>query len=244
MPTIIDIAIGIIALIAAITGLVKGFTKQFVKGFCSLVSFFGALALAILLTPLIQQTEFFKNFSMTATGWFTADYFSTPVHSIEELNAVLGQSFLKILESVSDRIYTNTMLPGEMTTLGQYFGHVCATLIVGFVIWLLLLLIIKLALFGVQKLLTKLSQLPVLRTLDKIFGLVWSLGVTYLFVVCIGITAVEIVIVKFLPNQIDTFLRPLIENTFVFKVLHETNLVGSYIADLLGIDLLSLAALA
>ena len=105
------------------------------------------------------------------------------------------------------------------------------------------MLIIKLIFFGIGKLLQKLSKLPVLHTLDKIFGGLWSVGITYLIVVSLLLTAIEAVILKWIPNFQET-LAAILQDSYVFKFLHNTNVIGSYIAQLLGVDLLIIAPIA
>ena len=82
----------------------------------------------------------------------------------------------------------------------------------------------------------KLAKLPVLHTLDKIFGGLWSVGITYLIAVCLLLTVIEIVILKWIPDFQPT-LAQLAQDSHIFKLLHNTNVIGSYLADLFGVDL-------
>ncbi len=132
------------------------------------------------------------------------------------------------------------MQANEMTTLGMYFGDLVARLIVGFILWIILLLLIKLIFLGIRKLLGKLAKLPVLHTLDKIFGGLWSVGITYLIAVCLLLTVIEIAILKLLPDFQPT-LAQLAQDSHIFKFLHNTNVIGAYLADLFGVDLVMTA---
>lgn len=235
MALYVDIGIGAIALIALIVGIVKGFSKQFTKGLCGFIAFVGSIGLTILIMPFIQKADAFKSFAGVAEKWFTQDYFTTTINSLEDLNAALSQGFLRILAGLSDRIYP-AMQDNGMTTLGAYFGDMAARLIVGFILWILLLLLIKLIFLGIRKLLVKMAKLPVLHTLDKIFGGIWAVGIAYLIVVCLILTVAEIAVLKWMPDFQPT-LAQLVQDSHIFKFLHNTNVIGSYLAQLFGVDL-------
>lgn len=238
MPTYVDIGISAIFVIALVIGAIRGFTKQFFKGICRLIGLVGAVGLTMIIVPALHKAGTLNGFAATATNWFSGEEFITTITSEEDLLTVLSGGFLKILSSLSPRIWA-TMSANEMTTLGQYFGDMCARFIVGFVVWIVLLLIIKLIFFGIRKLFEKLSTLPVLRTLDKIFGGVWSLLIAYVILISFIATAAEIVIIKFVPSFQAT-LEDIVNNSTVFQVLHDTNIIGSYVARLLGVDLATL----
>ena len=242
MHLYVDIAISAILAIAIIVGIIRGFTKQFVGGFCWFIGLVGSIGLTLLIVPALVKDGILNSFSGMAAGWFSGEEFTAQITTQEELLSALSSSgFLRILttESISGRIWA-TMSQSQMTTLGAYFGSICAKFIAGFVIWLVLLLIFKLLFWGVRKGMEKLSKLPVLRTLDRIFGAIWSLAIAYVIIVVFITTAVEIVIVKWLPNMQETLLA-IVSNSSVFQLLHDTNVIGTYLARLLNVDLASLA---
>ncbi|MDE7454419.1 MAG: CvpA family protein, partial [Clostridia bacterium] len=127
---------------------------------------------------------------------------------------------------------------------GMYVGNLCANLIVGVVVWIALLLIIKLIFWIIKKLLLKLAKLPVLRVFDRIFGALWSLVIAYVIVVCIVLTVAEIVIIKFGGEGLQNTMIQIVNESTVFKFIHDTNLIGEYIANLFNIDLSSLSVYA
>lgn len=242
MPLYVDIGISAILLIALIVGIIKGFAKQFTGGFCGLIGLIGAIGLTLLIMPALVNGGTLNGLANAAAGWFSGEAFTVTIESYDDLIATLSSSgFLSILttENISARIWS-TMTQAQMTTLGAYFGSICAKFIAGFVIWLVLLLIFKLIFWGVKKGLQKLATLPVLRTLDRIFGAIWSLAIGYVIIVVFILTAVEIVVVKWMPNMQET-LKNIVENSTVFQVLHDTNVIGAYIARLFNVDLASMA---
>lgn len=243
MALYVDIGIGAILLIAIIVGLIKGFAKQFTKGLCGFIGFVGAIALTIIIIPALHKAGTLNGFAGSAAGWFSGEEFVATISTQEDLiNTLNSSGFLSILtnENISGRIWS-TMSEAGMSTLGQYFGDVCARLISGVILWIVLLIIIKFIFLGIRKGFEKLSTLPVLRTLDRIFGVLWSAAIAYIVLVIFIITAVEIVTVKWLPENIQETLTTIVNDSTVFKALHDTNIVGAYIARLLGVDLATLS---
>lgn len=242
MSVYVDIGIGAILVIALIVGFIKGFAKQFTKGLCGFIGLVGAIGLTIIIIPALHNAGTLGGFSAAAAGWFTDETFTVTITDKDTLISTLNSSaYLGILanENVSARIWS-TMTEAEMTTLGQYFGDICARLISGVVLWIVLLIIIKFIFLAIRKGLEKLSALPVLHTLDKIFGVFWSAAIAYIILVVFIITAVEIVTVKWLPANIQETMRSIVDTSTVFKALHDTNIIGAYVAKLMGVDLATL----
>lgn len=246
MHLYIDIGIAAIFVIALIIGIIRGFTKQFIGPVCGLIVFVGSIGLTLLIVPALVDAGILNGFSNSATGWFSGEAFTTAVSSKDDLTTVLMSSgFLSILssENIVTRIWA-TMSAAQMPTLGTYFGSVCARLITGVVIWIILLLVLKLIFWGVRKGFEKLSKLPVLHTLDKIFGGIWAIVIAYVIIVVFVCTAAEIVVVKFLaPEQKEAF-RSILNNSAVYQTLHDTNVIGAYIARLFNVDLTTLTPIA
>lgn len=239
MATYADIAVSVIFVLAILIGVIRGFARQFSKGLCGLIGLVISAGLTVLILPAVHAAGMLNGLAGTATGWFTGEQFTASVASHEQLLEVLSSGILSILSGLAPRIWS-TMESAQMTTLGAYFGDMCARLIVGVAIWIVLLLLIKLVFFGIRKLLKKLASLPVLHTLDKIFGAIWSFAIAYIIVVCIIITAAEIVIIKWLPN-FQPMLDEIVNQSKVFQFVHGTNIFGSYIAQMLGVDLATLS---
>lgn len=243
MHLYVDIAIAAIFVISLIIGVIKGFVKQFTSGFCGLIGLIGSIGLTLIIVPALASSGTLNGFANTAAGWFSGEPFVAPIASHDDLISTLSSSgFLSILttESISGRIWA-TMSQSQMDTLGAYFGSICARLIVGIIVWIVLLLIFKLIFFFIKKGLTKLASLPVLRTLDRIFGAIWSLLITYVIIVVFIVTAVEIIAVKWLPGDILETVRGIVNNSTVLQILHDTNVIGAYLARLLNVDLATLA---
>lgn len=237
MAIYVDIGISVIFVIAVLVGAIKGFAKQFNKVFCGFLGLIGAIALTVLIVPALQKAGLINSFSSVATNWFKKESFTTVIASHEELTDVMSSGSLKILSKLSSRIWFS-MQTYQMGTLGEYFGDLCARVISGVVIWIALLLLFKLVFWAIRFLLKKLSKLPVLRTLDKIFGALWGLVIAVV-VMFVLITTFEIVIIKWMPNAID--LQSLVNDSAVYQFLHEINVAGAQLAKMMGIDLAALS---
>lgn len=240
MYVAVDIGIGAVILIAAIAGVIRGFHKQFTKGVCSFFAFFAAIAVAALLLPVFRGMNFYLNFQNTATGWFSADFFVTSVTSAEELRVLLENSAISVLSGISEQLFSYMQI-AQVDTLGRFFGNAIVNVVSAFVLWLAFYLIIKFALYGLRALITKGATLPVLKTIDKIFGFIWAEALAYLVVVSLLLTVVEIVVLRFANGYID-LLRDMLVNCKLLNVAHNINVIGSAIANALGIDLTILTA--
>ena len=234
--TFIDVGFGVILLIAVIVGLAVGFSRQFSRPMCGLIAIFGAIGLTVVLYTLISPLDFYLGLEEKATGWFGAEFYSQEASDVDSLAAILSGGYLRILTSSAEQIWER-MVTAEVSTLGAYFGKLAIKVISEFVIWLVLYLAIKYLLLGIKYLMTKISRVVVFKSVDRIFGLVWSLAITYIAVVSITLTVGELVLNKFVTDIADIMSQYLAETTLA-KFFHNTNVVGSFISDLLGWPLL------
>ena len=235
--TFIDIGFAVIILIAVCVGLAEGFSRQFSRPLCGLIAIFGAIGLTAFLYPLVAQFGFYGGLEEKATAIFTADFYTQQASDADSLAAILSGGYLRILSNLSEMIWGNMQAMG-VTTLGTYFGKLLIKVAAEFLIWLVLYLAIKYLLFGIKYLMTKIARVVVFKSIDRIFGLVWSLAVTYIIVISIVLTTGELVLGKFLPD-LATTAADYISQTSLAYFFHSSNVVGSFIADMLGWSLLA-----
>lgn len=238
LETFIDVGFGAIILITAIVGLAVGFSRQFSRPLVVLIAIFGAIGLTAVVYTLISPLSFYGGLEEKATGWFTAGFYTEEATDAESLAAILSNGYLRILSSSSEMLWNN-MSAAETTTLGAYFGKLIIRVAAQFIIWLVSYLVIKYLLYGIKYLMTKISRVVVFKSIDRIFGLVWSLAIAYIVVVSIVLTTGELVIGKFF-NSLAEQITPHIAKTSLVKFFHNTNLIGSFIADLLHWELFAI----
>ena len=236
MGTIIDAGFAVIVLVAAIVGLAVGFSKQFSHPMCVFIALFGAIGLTLVLYTVISPLDFYAGLEAKATGWFGAEFYLQEASDVESLTAILDSGYLRILSGSAETLW-ESMQAAEVTTLGAYFGALTIRVLAKFLLWVVLYLAIKYLLYGIKYLMTKISRVVVFKSVDRIFGLVWSLVLTYIIVVSIVLTTGELVLSQFLPDVADTVTGYLAEAGFA-KFFHNTNIIGSFISDLLGWSLL------
>lgn len=236
LGTFIDVGFGVIILIAFIVGISAGFSKQFSKPLCGLIAIFVAIILTALIHSLIAPLGFYIGLEEKAIGLFTADFYTQQATDVDSLSAILSSGYLRILVNVADKLWAN-MQAMEVSTLGVYFGKLLVKVVAQFIIWLVLYLAIKYLLFGIKYLMSKISQVVVFKSIDKILGIVWSFLLTYIIVVGIVLSVGELVLVKFLPN-VATTVTDIVNQTALTKFFHNINVIGSFIADMLGWELL------
>ena len=229
--TFIDIGFGVIILIAFFVGIGEGFSRQFSKPMCGLIAIFGALGLTALIYGLVSQLGFYGGLEEKAMGLFTAEFYSQQASDPDSLAAILEGGYLRILVSSAEKLWTK-MVEMHTTTLGAFFGKLLIKVAAQFIIWLVLYLAIKYLLFGIKYLMTKIARVVVFKSIDRIFGLVWSLVITYIIIVGIILTTGELVTAKFFADIADK-ASGYIAQTSIVKFLHSTNVIGSFIADIL-----------
>ena len=237
---IIDVVIGLAFLVALIVGLACGFCRQFSRPLVGLIAIIGGIALVAIIYPLIQSTGILNGFMEKASSWFTKDFYTTQIDSVETLQATISDNYLRILSSRSEQFYARMqgVLDGvgmEMT-IGNFFGVVFVNVVIEFGMWIIFYIAIKYLIFGIKFLLEKITLVIVFKSVDKIFGFVWSLLLTYIIVIGVLLTTSEIVITKFFPD-LTTNVAEVIGNSTLLNFFHGTNVLGSFIANILGVSL-------
>lgn len=236
LGTFIDIGCGVIILVAFIVGLAVGFSRQFSKPLCGLIAIFGALGLTAVLYAIISPLGFYTALEEKAIGLFASEFYTQEATDVESLAAILSGSYLKLLTNSSEMIW-NGMVASDVSTLGSYFGKLLVQVASQFLLWTVLYLAIKYLLFGIKYLMTKISRVVVFKSIDRIFGLAWSFVLTYIVAVSIVLSAVELVLGQFFPAIGETVAQ-YIEQTSVLNFFHSTNVIGSFLSNLLGWPLL------
>lgn len=235
MGTFVDLGFGVIILIAVIVGLAVGFSRQFSRPMCGLIAIFGGIALTVVLYSLISGLAFYSGLEDKATAWFATDFYTQQASDADSLAVILSGGYLRILTSSAEKIWVK-MVEAGVNTLGAYFGKLAIKVATQFLMWVVLYLAIKYLLFGIKYLMTKISRVVVFKSVDRIFGLVWSLTLTYIVVVSIILTTGEIVLNQFLPSIADQ-VTDILASTSFSKFFHNTNVIGSFVSDVLNMPL-------
>lgn len=245
MGIVVDIAIGAIFAIALIVGVVKGFLKQLSGILRGIVALVGSIVLTALIINLLQPTGIYNSFAAITTSWFGGDLVNIHVHSSTELALVLAEhGALRILTGLSGVIFDEMGAITQATgtpcnTLAGVFGHYVANLIIGFVVWLILFLLLRLLFKGIIKLLQNIIVMPAFKTIDRVLGGIWALALTYVITIGLLLGATETVIIKFFPDVWDS-MRDFIQNTTLLLWLHDTNIIGQLIAGLFNVTIESI----
>lgn len=222
--TYTDIAVVVVLLIAFIVGVSKGFMKQLSSLIGGLVAFIGAIAITAVVSGSLKETEFFQSFIGTTTGWFAnSEFFGSEAAS---------SIATKIAELFKDMTFE---------TPADLFGYLTATAIAYFVIWLVVYIVLKFLIKGIKALMLKIVHLPVLKTVDKVFGAIWGVFMAYVILIGIVLTAVEIVVYQFVPEFWEPVAQ-IIQDSKLLSWAHGTNIIGQLIAGWVGMPLPKLTA--
>ncbi len=240
MGIFVDIGLVAIFLIAVIIGAVKGLCRQFSRPLLGLLSIAGAVVLVIVIYPLLANMGGMISFVSAVSGWFGNPMYTTVVSSAEQLSQTMSGSYLAILSGMSDTIFAkmqSSLAPGGLPlTIGNWFGRMIVNVIVEFFLWLAFYLAIKYLLKGIKYLLMKITSVVVFKSIDKVFGIIWAAALTYLIVIGVVLTAAEVVIVRFLPGMTE-WLTNMLAGSTVLRFFHNTNVLGSLLAGMLGAPL-------
>ena len=244
MGLIIDILLGLAFLSAIIAGAIRGFCKQFTVPLLTTVSVLSASFLVAFVYPYITRSGILDWLTADVSGWFSADFYKVPIDSVETLQQTISGNYLRIISGMSENMYYRMVLMLEDSnfeiTIGNFFGQSIVNSIVELILWILAYLAVKYLLKGIRYLLQKITKVVVFKTIDKIFGLIWAVIFTYFIVVGLALTGTEIIIAQFTPNFEPTFAQ-WITNSTLLKFAHNTNFFGSFLAEIFGLNMISLA---
>lgn len=242
---ILDIVLIVFLLVTVILGLKKGFAKMISGPLCVIVALGGSIALAFVLTGIVQGIELFGQLQTATAGWFTQPIMTLEVASQEALAEALASEdagIFSVLAGLATQIFDGMQQAG-ITTLGGYLGYLIATAIVAFVIWLVGYIALKYICLGLKKLLCWIAGLPVLKSIDKIIGAVFSVAVGYIIVFGVIYSTFAIVCAKFFPD-LGTQVVALVENSTLFSYVHHTNFIGDFLCGMFQVDYATFAPIA
>ncbi len=242
---ILDYILIALALVAVIIGLKKGFAKMIGRVLCLIVALGGSIVAAYLLVSAAKQLSIFNSFSAVTSGWFTQFFMTTTVCSATELETLLsgdGVGVFSVLSGLSSNLFDGMSACGVFT-LGEYFGILIATAIFAFVIWIVCYIAFKHILLGIRKLLCWFAKIPVIRSIDKILGVIFSVAVWYVIVIGVLYSAVIIVCANFIPSA-SSYIVALADKSMLFTYVHHTNFIGQVLGGLFGVDYSAIAIVA
>ena len=224
---ILDVALGIVALIVLFAGILRGFLKVFNKWASFFAVIFGLIFLTGTVASLIGKTGLEKYFVGLFEGSFSGEKFSAAVEkgNVDGFRTALHDCgvpafFASILSTL-----LKGLLPAESVSLGTFLSQTITTIILNVIAAILLIIVIMLLLFIIKKVLLKLQVFTPVKVLDRIFGVIISFVIYAFFVILIfGIIAYlnKIIDIGFLQKIEDYILDSKVggfiyENLFISK---------------------------
>ncbi len=234
---ILDFVLIAFLLVTVIIGLKKGFAKMISNLLCILVALAGSVVATIFLVGLAKQLPLFLQLQGVALRWFPQAFMTAQVTSQEHLVTLLSgedAGIFSVLGGISSQIYAGMQSVGAQS-LGSYLGYLIATVIVAFVIWLVCYLILKYILLGIKKLLCLIAKIPVLKSIDKVAGVIFSVLVGYIFVFGVLYSALAVVCARFVPT-LGAQVIALVDSSSIFTYVHHTNFIGEMLCSLFKVD--------
>ena len=226
----------LVALVALIIGLKRGFAAMAQKPKYVVAAIFLAYFVMIALMSLIDNTEAHRSICKAfASITFTSQGYGVAVSSAEQLKSAMSGTFWGFLKFNADNIY-GQMTVGGMTTFGVFMATAIITFLEKLLLWLLSFLTIKYVLKGLQLLLEKPST-GGLMFLDKTLGVLWTIGWAYFILVSLTYTLALMIVVLCFP-QSGASAVAFIKSVPILNHLHATNGVGAYIGRLFNVDII------
>lgn len=231
---IFDVSLVALLLIVLIIGLCRGFAKQFGKGFCSFVGIILATATCFVVMMFADGTQavaplkdWFDAFEKVTTSWFSgSNGFGSFIDGLSSIEGIAKAAV-------------------KYGSVGALFGNITAHALIDIVLWIVSYLIFKYLLWGISALLRMLAKVPVFKTIDRIFGGIWAMAITYGVVIVIVYSVLVGICVKHgtdagaLHDILAVIKRGVNEST-VFSAVHNYNFVGLALGQkFFGVDIIN-----
>lgn len=227
--TIADLVLVAIMLIALVVGIIRGFMRQLTGLISGLFSIVLAVILASMLLNALKGTNLFTNFCTTTSGWFSKPIYTTEIASQEELAETMkGAGGWSVLAGLAPTFYTE-MAAQNLTSLGQLLGYYVANAIGYAVLWLLIFILLKIVIKVIGSLLQKVASLPILNTIDRILGAIWSVGLVYLVLITLLLTGIEVIVYKYINGSWEA-LCTFLKQSKLLTFANNTNYLGMLLA--------------
>lgn len=224
-------------LVTIIIGLKKGFAKMISNFLCIVVALGGSVIVTYLLVGFVKNLDLYVQLQTSLMGGFNQPFMTTVVSSSEALAELLtGEDVgvFSVLGGLATQIFDGMQQAG-VDTLAAFLGDLLATLIAGFVIWLVSYLLLKYICIGLKKLICLLAGVPVIKSIDKIIGAVFSVAFGYIVVFGVIYSAFAIVCAHFFP-ELGAQVVAMADSSMLFSYVHHTNFIGDLLCGLFKVD--------
>ena len=212
---IADLACLAIITIFAISNWSKGFISQVFKVICTL----GALILAYLFCEsftnvLNQNFNLDDNISQKIQSLFGQG--TTYLAQLTEENLQTAIKELKLPDFIADFALSNINV-NTFDNIGEYLANVITHYIILAISYTIIFIIAKIALTLSSKLLLKIVKLPLIRSVDRLLGLIWGLIKAALLVFTI------ICFIEIMPGELFINAKTAIESSLFVSLLQKFN---------------------
>ena len=224
-------------LVTVIIGLKRGFAKMISNFLCVVVALGGSVIATSLLIGVVKGLDLYVQLQVSMMGLFSQPFMTTAVASPEALTELLageGAGAFSVLGGLSAQIFEGMQLAG-VDTLSAFLGDLLATIIAGFAIWLVSYILLKYICIGLKKLICLIAGVPVIKSIDKIIGAVFSVAFGYVIVFGVLYPAFGIVCAKFFPD-LGAQVVAMANQSMLFSYVHHTNVIGDLLCGMFQVD--------
>lgn len=218
----IDAVLLVVFIISIIVGIIKGFTRQILK----IVTFFGTIILAVLATPLIVgivSSIASPLLTPVYETWVAGIYDSTQAWTLESATGAvtlfLTDANLSLLAGPLSKFLV-TPLVGQTGSFASLVSLKLVNYTSYAIAFVILLIVFGIAMGFLSRFIRKVSELPVINSINKVLGGIFSLAVVY--VIILGIFLLVPLVAIIFPSVIDS-VSTILEPSIIAKWMYETN---------------------
>ena len=221
---IADIACLLIIAIFAISNLTKGFFKQVLKVACGIIALFLAYFFCDKLLSFVdEKLDLTAKLATKILGVFGEN--EALAQQVSAENVATAITAMGLPQFVADFAVSaiSDVIMGMYANIGEYLSNVLSHYILLALSYIAIYLVAKIVLLIVRKIIENIVKLPVIRSIDKLLGLLFGLvkAVILLYVV--------IFLIDVLPFNGLIPVRTALSNSMIGAFLQEHNLFANLI---------------
>lgn len=204
--------------------------KGFVIAVFEFASIFVALIVAFLLWPfmavILKSTPIDEHMISGIASFVSELNLSDSLQvATQQLFETVGTLPVSLLEETVDKV--NMQLSLGILNSAEYIGIVVSDFVINALAFFLTFIIIKLFLYILRVILSTLTQLPLIKSVNRLggLGLGLMLGAFWVWIFCLMIPFI-------ITNPATEWFTEMFESSVITKWLYENNLIATYLSTL------------
>ncbi len=204
--------------------------KGFVIAVFEFASIFVALIVAFILWPfvavILKSTQLDENMISGIASFVSELNLSDSLQvATQQLFETVGTLPVSLLEETVDKV--NMQLNLGILNSAEYIGVLVSDFVINALAFFLTFIIIKLFLYILRVVLSTLTKLPLIKSVNRLIGLGLGLmlGTFWVWIFCLMIPFI-------ITNPAAEWFKEMFESSVITKWLYENNLIATYLSTL------------